>query len=67
MLEHSNPSYQNDIRDLRSVKIGKFGSGGALTSDTCNGANKTRRIIVDQVHESEEDFLKNTTLMTSVF
>ena len=29
-----------------------------MTSDTCNGERNKCRLIVDQVHESEEDFRK---------
>ena len=38
--------------------IGKLGNGGALTSDTCNGARKTCRIIAEQVHEATEALRK---------
>ena len=40
------------------MNIGKLGIGGFLTLDTCNGMRKTRRLIVDQVHESAEAFHK---------
>ena len=37
VLQHSHPSYQHNIPDPSSMNIGKLGSIGALTSDTCNG------------------------------
>ena len=58
MLEHSHPSYQHNILYPSSMNIGKLGIGGFLTLDTCNGMRKTRRLIVDQVHESAEAFHK---------
>ena len=56
---HSNPSYQNDIPDPISMNIGKLGSGGALTSDTCDGARRTRRLIGEKVHEDAEALCKD--------
>ena len=54
MLEHSHPSYQNDTPYPSSMNIGNLGSGRALTSDTYNGAWKTRRLIVEKCHDSAE-------------
>ena len=59
MLLHSHPSYQHNIPDPRSMNIGKLNSGDALTSDTCNGARKTRRLIVEQVYEATEALHKD--------
>ena len=59
VLEHLNPSYQTDISEPISMNIGKLGSGGDLTSYTCNGARKTRRLIVEQVHEYAEALCKD--------
>ena len=58
VLEHLHSSYRHNIQYPRSMNIGKFGSGGALTSDTCNEARKMRRIIVQQVHEAKEALRK---------
>ena len=52
MLKHSHPLYHHNIPDPSSMNIGKLGSGGALTSYTCNRARKTRCIIVETVHEA---------------
>ena len=41
------------------MNIGKLGSIGALTSDTCNGEIKTCRLIVDQVYEALESLCKD--------
>ena len=59
MLEHSHPSYHHDIPDPSSISIGKSGRVGALTSDTCNGARKTSRLIVEQFHDTVEDLRKD--------
>ena len=59
MLEHSHPSYQHDIPDPSSMSIGKLGSVGALTSDTCNGARNTSRLIVEQFHDTVEALRKD--------
>ena len=59
MLKHSHPSYQHNIPDPRSMNIGKLGIGGALTSDTCNGAGKTLRLIVEQGYEAAEALRKD--------
>ena len=59
VLKHSHPSYQYYIPDPSSMNIGKLGSSGALMSDTCNGARKTRRLIVEKVHEDVEALRKD--------
>ena len=41
------------------MNIDKLGSGITLTSLTSNGARKTRRIIVDQVHDPAEALRKD--------
>ena len=41
VLKHSHSSYHHYIPDPSSMNICKLGSGGALTSDTCNGVRKT--------------------------
>ena len=41
------------------MNIGKFGRGGALMSDTCNGERKTHRLIAEKVHEAAEDLRKD--------
>ena len=61
MLKHSNPSYKIDTPNLSSMKIGKLGSGVALTLDTCNWARKTVYLIVDQVHEAAEALRKDNS------
>ena len=61
MLHHSHPSYWNNILDPSSMNIGKLGSGGALSLDTCNGARKTCHIIVKKVHESVEALHKDNS------
>ena len=43
------------------MKIGKLGSGVALTLDTCNWARKTVYLIVDQVHEAAEALRKDNS------
>ena len=57
VLEHSHPSYQNNIPDPISMNIGRLRKGGALTSDTCNGARKACCLIVEKFHEATEAFL----------
>ena len=47
-----NNEYPNGNFDLplpESINISKLGHGGAITTDTCNSAQKTRRILVDNV------------------
>ena len=59
VLEHSHPLYQHNIPELSSMDIGKFGSGGALTSDTCNGSRKMHCLIAEKVHEAAEALRKD--------
>ena len=49
------PSYNHDIPPSCAMNIGKLGSGGAVTSDTCNSARKTRRLLVDCIEEAARD------------
>ena len=58
VLKNSHPSYQNSIPYQRYMNIGKLGSRGVFMSDTCNGARKTYRLIVEKVHEAAEDLRK---------
>ena len=58
-MEHSNTSYQHNIPDPGYMNIGKLGSGSDLTSETCNGEMKTRRIIVDKLNEAVEDLRRD--------
>ena len=41
------------------MNIGKLGDGGAITTDTCNGAQKTRRLLVEEVlrHSTNNNIL----------
>ena len=55
-MDNSPPSYQHDIPDRSSINIGKLGSGGDLTSYTCNGESTTRHLIFEKVHETVETF-----------
>ena len=59
VLEHSHPSYQDCIPDPSSMNIDNMGSGGSLTSNTCNGTSKTRHIIVENVHKAAGALRKN--------
>ena len=59
VLEHSHPSYHNNIPGPNSMNICKLGSGGDLTPDTCNGAIKTCRLIAEKVHEDVEALRKD--------
>ena len=43
------------------MNIGKFGRGGALTSDTCNGKRKISRIIIEKFHEAAEYLRKDNS------
>ena len=38
------------------IYIAKLGNGGALSSDTCNSARKTRRILVELI-ENQDDIV----------
>ena len=45
VCETKYPSYEHDIPKDICMNIGKLSCGGLITSDTCNAAQKTRRII----------------------
>ena len=59
LLEHPHTPYQHDVPFPISMNIDKLGSSGALTSDTCNGARKTRRLIAEKVFEAAKYFCKD--------
>ena len=59
MSDNSHLSYQKNIPYPSSINIGRLRSGGALMSDTCNGARKTRRLIVNQGNEAAEALRKD--------
>ena len=41
------PDYDYGIPEPESININKLGDGGVLTTDTCNSAQKTRRLLVE--------------------
>ena len=43
------PSYAHDIPNPDQVPISKLHNGGAVTSDTCNTARKTRRLLIKSI------------------
>eukprot|EP00957_Ditylum_brightwellii_P059322 4503180-Ditylum_brightwellii.AAC.2 len=49
------PDYVHDIPDALLMDIGKLGGGGAITTDTCNSACKTRRLLADTVRLAAEE------------
>mmetsp|Transcript_13403 Transcript_13403/g.29103 ORF Transcript_13403/g.29103 Transcript_13403/m.29103 type:complete len:910 (+) Transcript_13403:516-3245(+) len=57
VMEEMYPDYIHNIPDPSSMNIGKLGYGGALTTDTCNGARKTRRLLVDLVKTAAEEMM----------
>ena len=54
-MKNIYPSYNHDIPPSSAMNIGKLGSGGAVTSDTCNSARKSRRLLVDCIEEAARD------------
>ena len=48
-MEKMYPTIIHDIPPASAMNIGKLGYNGAVTSDTCNSARKTRRLLVDQI------------------
>ena len=57
VINREFPNYNYPIPLPESINIEKLGHGGALTTDTCNSALKTRRILVEtiggRVHEMD--------------
>ena len=49
VIEKMYPSYKHDIPDDNEINTSKLGEGGAINSDTCNTARKTRRIIIEEI------------------
>ena len=49
VIEAKFPSFKHDISTDKEVNIGKLGDGGAVTTDTCNSAKKTRRLLVNVI------------------
>ena len=51
------PNYVHSLPTPDEIDIAKLGNGGAITTDTCNAALKTRRILANkiggQVHEMD--------------
>ena len=48
------------------MNIGKLGSGGAATADTCNVARKTMRLLSDKIIKSAESMNYSDTLVIPV-
>ena len=49
------PEYQHDIPSSNDIDFGKLSQGGGMTSDTCNAARKTRRLVVANVIKAAEE------------
>ena len=49
ILKREFPGCQDEIPQSKELNIGKLGSGGAITADTCNAVQKTRRLRVEEV------------------
>ena len=43
------PNYVHSLPSPDEIDIVKLGKGGAITTDTCNAAMKTRRILVNRI------------------
>ena len=43
------PNYVHSLPSPDEINIVKLGKGGAITTDTCNAAMKTRRILVNRI------------------
>ena len=48
-MEKMYPSINHDIPSASAIDIGKLGYDSVVTSDTCNSAQKTRILVVDQI------------------
>ena len=49
VLQREYPDSTYKIPNGKELHIGKLGFGGAITTDTCNAAQKTKRLLVDEV------------------
>ena len=49
VIEEIYPLYCHDIPVPDEINIGKLSKGGAVTSDTCNAARKTRQLLVNEI------------------
>ena len=49
ILKREFPNCKHKIPSGKEMNIGKLGNGGAITTDMCNGAQKTRRLLVEEV------------------
>jgi hypothetical protein len=61
--------YPNSIHDIplpSAMNIGKLGSGGAVTSDTSNGARKTRRLLVEIITEAVQEMSNDDVTVNEV-
>ena len=55
ILKREFPDCQYEIPHSKELYIGKLGFGGAITTDTCNTAQKTRRLLVKEVLQYSSD------------
>ena len=46
------PTYKHDIPPPNQMNLYKLGAGGAVTSDTCNAARKTSRILKEKIEQA---------------
>ena len=52
------PNYKHDIPMYTNMNISKFDVSGAITTDTCNSARKTRRLLLESIADVSKDLRK---------
>ena len=57
----STPDLLDMIPQPDRSNIDKLGKGGTITTDTCNAAQKVRRLLVEHIngHVNEQDFMQH--------
>ena len=60
------PSYDHDIPNIDQVNISKLHNGGAVNSDTCNGARKKHRLLVKSIKDAVALLCVDDTMVLQV-
>ena len=52
VVEARFSSFKHDVPTDKEMNIGKLDNDGAVTTDTCNSAKKTHRLLVNIIKET---------------
>ena len=60
------PDYEHDIPNCTDINISKLGASEALTSNICNSARRTRRLLLNSITDASNNLGKRKGIILEV-